>query len=84
MAVAGGVALRLRMLAAVDLGDQLGLEADEVEDAAVERHLPLELQPFELLVAESLPEHVLGLGRVGAHRAGEGAVGWWDGPLRRY
>lgn len=44
------------MLPAVHLHDQLRLKADEVEDSAVERHLALELQPFELLVAQCLPE----------------------------
>ena len=79
IAVADGIATRFRMLAAVDFDDQPRLEADEVEDVAVERHLALEFQAFELLVAESLPQDVLGLGRVGPHRAGEGAVGWCDG-----
>lgn len=52
MTVPQGVTFRFRMLAAVDLDDQPRLEADEVEDVAVERHLPLELQPAEMPAAQ--------------------------------
>ena len=62
------------MLTAVHLDNQLRFEADEIADVAVERDLPAKLQPFELPVAERLPQQVLRLRGVGPHSAGEGAM----------
>ena len=55
------------MLATVDFYDQLASEADEIEDVTIERHLPLELEAFQLASAQRLPQHVLRPGGVGAH-----------------
>lgn len=60
--------------AAIDLDDQLRIEADKVEDVSIQRHLPLELQPFELLVAQRLPEQVLAL--VASARMARAKVRW--------
>lgn len=77
MPVAGGVGERLRMLPAVDLDDQLRVEADEIDDEAIERHLPFEFQAFELAVAQRLPEEIFSLGGIRSHFAGESAVARW-------
>ena len=74
MPVAHGVSYRARMLPAIDLHDQPRLEADEVEDVAVKRHLPPELQASEFLITQRLPQKVFGLRRVGPHGPGKGAV----------
>lgn len=66
------------MLSAVHLDDQPHFKAHEVEDVSVQRHLPLELQPFQLAAGQRVPQHGLGLGGVSAHRAGELAVAGWD------
>jgi hypothetical protein len=49
MAVAPGIRGRFRVLGAIDLDYELWTEADEIEDVAVERVLPAEAQPFELI-----------------------------------
>jgi hypothetical protein len=66
------------VLAAIDLDDQPRLEADKIEDVAIQRRLPFELQPFKLPAAQCLPQQVLGLRRVGAHAAGEAAMSRLD------
>jgi hypothetical protein len=64
------------MLPAIHFHDQPRFEADEVENVAAERDLPFELEAFKLLVADRLPQQVLGLRRIRAHGAGEGAMRW--------
>ena len=48
------------VLAAVDLNDEPGFEADEIEDVAEQRNLAAEFGAGELSVAERTPEHGLG------------------------
>jgi hypothetical protein len=72
--IADLVAPRLGVLAAINLDDQSGLEADEVDDVTVERCLPPEFQAFQLPAAQRLPEDVLGFRRIGAHGASKRAV----------
>jgi hypothetical protein len=74
MQISDFVALRLRVLAAIHLNDQPCLEADEVDDVAVERCLPPEFQALQLPSAQRLPENVLGFRGIRAHGAGKGAV----------
>jgi hypothetical protein len=57
------------VLAAVDLNDQPGFEADEIEDVATQWHLAAEFGAGELSVAERAPEHGLRPRRVCAHLA---------------
>src|SRR5262245_42416480 len=79
MAIPYRIASRLRMLPSVDFDNQPRFEADKVEDVTIERNLPLELKPLQLLVAERLPEQVFGLGCVGPHHASKRAVAGRDG-----
>ncbi|AOG10776.1 hypothetical protein BSY240_1409 [Agrobacterium sp. RAC06] len=66
------------VLAAVDLNDQPGFEADEIEDVAAQRYLSAEFGAGELAVAERAPEHGFGCGRVGVHLARPGSSkGFW-------
>ena len=62
------------LLPAIDLHDEARLEAEEIEDIVSERHLALEFQPFELPVAQGLPQEVFGLGGVCPHVSGMFAV----------
>jgi hypothetical protein len=48
-----------RMLAAIDLDDQLPFEADEIYDVSPNRSLPPELQSLELSKAKAGPETAL-------------------------
>jgi hypothetical protein len=57
------------VLPTVDLDDQPCIEADEIKDVAVKRHLSPELGAGELAVAEGTPEYGFGRGGVGAHLA---------------
>ena len=66
------------MLRAINLHDQLRGKAHEISNETVQRHLPLELQAIQLLVAKGLPEHVFGLGRIAAHGACKLAMGRRD------
>ncbi len=66
------------MLAAIDLNDQSGFEADEIEDVATQWHLAAEFGTAELSVAERAPEHGLRQRRVCAHLTRPGASkGFW-------
>jgi hypothetical protein len=51
-----------------------GLEADEIEDIVVDRHLSPEFRSGHLAIAKLLPEPCLGFRRVTAHGTGEGSV----------
>ena len=48
------------VLAAVDLNDQPGFEADEIKDVAAQRDLSAEFGAGELAVADRAPEHGFG------------------------
>ena len=72
------------MLATVDFYDQLASEADEIEDVTIERHLPLELEAFQLASAQRLPQHVLGPRCVGAHGSRVFAVCLGRFPVRHW
>ena len=74
MQISDFVAPRPGVLAAIHLDDQPCLEADEVEDVAVERHLAPEFQALQLPAAQRLPKHVLGFRGIRTHGAGKGAV----------
>ena len=65
------------MLAAIEFDDQPRLEADEVENVAVERDLPLELEALKLSAPQRLPQLRLRRRGVAAHGAGEVAVAGW-------
>ena len=65
------------MLAAIEFDDQPRLEADEIEDIAVERDLPLELEALQLPAPQRLPQLRLRRRGVAAHGAGEVAVAGW-------
>ena len=58
-------------LAAINFDDQARFKTDEIDNIGLDRHLPFETETLELLVADGLSEHVLCLGRIGAHIAGE-------------
>ena len=57
------------MLAAVELDDELLLEADEVHDVASELLLPAELEAAEAAVAQQAPHPPLGFRRLAPHLA---------------
>ena len=82
MRIAPCVRVRSGMLSAVYLYDESALEADEIDDETVHRHLPLELHAVELLVSERLPEHVLGLRGIEAHVPGKAEMGGRGWPVR--
>nr|WP_306225374.1 hypothetical protein [Bosea sp. REN20] len=50
------------MLAAVDLDDQLSVNADEIDGVAEQGNLSAELQPVELAITQERPEDVLRFG----------------------
>jgi hypothetical protein len=58
--VALSVVEAVAVLAAVDLNDQPGFEADKIEDVAAQRDLSAEFGAGELAVAERTPEHGFG------------------------
>jgi hypothetical protein len=58
------------VLSAIDFNDELSVEADEIEDVALEWHLPAEFDSVEAPVAQQEPQLPLGIGRVAPHRAG--------------
>ena len=58
--VALSVVEAVAVLAAVDLNDQPGFEADKIEDVAAQRDLSAEFGASELAVAERTPEHGFG------------------------
>jgi hypothetical protein len=64
MPIAFEVSHGLIVLTAFDLDDQPRLEAHEIEDVIVERHLALELQTLQLLVSQCLPQDVFRFGGV--------------------
>ena len=78
MTVACRIALGFRVLAPIHLDDQPRLEAHEIQDIAVEWYLTLEVQSFELLVAECLPQKALCVRGIGTHLAVEDALGRLD------
>ncbi len=57
------------MLRAVELDDELPLDADEVDDIGADRRLTAELQALQAAVPEQAPEDPLGL----CHGGAEGA-----------
>ncbi len=52
----------VEVLAAVQFGDQLGVDAAEIGDVRVDRDLPTELETIELPVPECAPEVRFGVG----------------------
>ena len=62
------------MLSAVSLDDETRFETDEIGDVTINRHLTLELQAFQLLGAQELPEASLCRRRGRTEQLGEGAV----------
>ena len=52
------------MLAAVDLHDEPGCDAEEVHDVMANRNLAAKLRAAEAAIAEVVPESVLRLGEV--------------------
>src|SRR3954470_15388654 len=67
--IALGIVGALGMLAAVELDDELPLEADEVHDVASELLLPAELEAAEAAVAQQAPHPPLGFRRLAPHLA---------------
>jgi len=60
------------MLAAIDFDNQFGFAADEVDDEWSNLSLAAEVRAGQLdVLAKTLPEDALGLGRLGAHAACE-------------
>jgi hypothetical protein len=72
------------MLRTVGFDDETRLEADEVEDVAIERHLPFELKPLEPVRAEELPEPALGVRCVRPQRLGSTATAGRDAGSHAY
>src|SRR3954469_16076358 len=64
-----GIVGALGVLAAVELDDELLLEADEVDDVASELLLPAELEAAEAAVAQQAPHPPLGFRRLAPHLA---------------
>ena len=55
-----------RVLAAIQLNDELGLKAYEIRDVRSEWLLPLELKAIQPMCADTTPKQTLGIGRIPA------------------
>ena len=74
MSIADCIAFAFTVLSSVNLYDQALLKADEIENVAVERYLPLELHPLKLFPPDRLPEHVFRTRCIASHAAGKAAM----------
>jgi len=63
------------MLAAVDLDDQPGLQAGEINDIGTDRNLTAEAVVLDLLPAQAVPETDFSLGHLSAEPAGTLCIG---------
>ena len=68
--IATPVSARTGVLAAVDFNHETCLQAGEVDDVGTDRYLPPEPVARELAHPQASPEQALGVGHVGAQRAG--------------
>jgi len=59
------------MLPSIELDDQAGLEADEVDDVRADRALSKKLHSHHATRPQVVPESLLSVSRLGAQRAGE-------------
>ena len=61
----------LAVLTAIELDDQFGIRAEEIDDKAVDLHLPLELPSIQATIAESKPQQSFCIGLIAAQSPGE-------------
>jgi hypothetical protein len=52
------------MLSAIELHDELHLRAAKVDNKSFDRYLPLELPAGKSPIAQTKPEHTLGIGLI--------------------
>jgi len=62
--IASPIAIRLKVLAAIDFGNELSLKADEIEDVVLQGHLAAKLEPGKPTMAQESPHCRFGIRRV--------------------
>jgi hypothetical protein len=79
---ASGVVVDLvRVLAAIQLDNDVGVEAGEIDEKSIYRDLPAELAAGNLAIADDGPQSALGLGRLVAQIASAMRSGFEVGPF---
>ena len=69
-------ALEHELLATIELNDEPGFQTDKIEDTIFKGKRALEFQTAQLLVADCLPQRILGQCRILAHMARKHADLW--------